>query len=129
AMTWCGGGGLRTRAAAAAAPPPWARRRAGARVPVYTGAAVRPGRVIGTISSVAPPVAEPPAGGTIPEGADPATEAARIPAAAAAVQATLSRLAERAPGEGKKILEATAQMAADPSLSQTAQGLVTSGGK
>src|SRR5699024_9103161 len=40
-----------------------------------------------------------------------------------------SRLAERAPGEGKKILEATAQMAADPSLSQTAQGLVTSGGK
>jgi len=95
----------------------------------YTGVAVSPGRVIGTIYSMAPPVAEPPAGDTIPEGADPATEAARIPAAAAAVQATLSRLAERAPGEGKKILEATAQMAADPSLSQTAQGLVTSGGK
>ena len=42
----------------------------------YTGVAVSPGRVIGTIYSMAPPVAEPPAGDTIPEGADPATEAA-----------------------------------------------------
>jgi phosphotransferase system enzyme I (PtsI) len=95
----------------------------------YTGVAVSPGRVIGTIRTMAPPVAEPPADATLAEGADAAAESERIPAAAAAVQATLTRLAERASGDGKKILEATAQMAADPSLTQTAQGLVLSGGK
>lgn len=95
----------------------------------YTGVAVSPGRVIGTIRSMAPPVAEPPSGDTLPEGSDRATEAERIPAAAAAVQGTLTRLAERAAGEGKKILEATAQMAADPSLTQTAQGFVLTAGK
>ena len=95
----------------------------------YTGVAVSPGRVIGTIRTMAPPVAEPAADATLPEGADVQAESERIPAAAAAVQATLVRLAERANGDGKKILEATAQMAADPSLTQTAQGLVLSGGK
>src|SRR5699024_1195763 len=128
-MSMSGCDGLQTGAADSVAPPPWIGSREGTWMSQYTGVGVSPGRVIGTIYSMAPPVAEPPAGDTIPEGADPATEAARIPAAAATVQATLSRLAERAPGEGKKILEATAQMAADPSLSQTAQGLVTSGGK
>ena len=95
----------------------------------YTGVPVSPGRVIGTIRSMAPPVAEPPAKEGLPEGADREAEAARIPAAASAVQATLARLAERAQGEARKILEVTAQMAADPSLTQTAQGLVHSGGK
>ncbi|WP_122940235.1 phosphoenolpyruvate--protein phosphotransferase [Brachybacterium sp. EE-P12] len=95
----------------------------------YTGVAVSPGRVIGTIRTMAPPVAEPPAEAVLAAGADAQAESERIPAAAAAVQATLTRLAERASGEGKKILEATAQMAADPSLTQTAQGLVLSGGK
>ncbi|MGO3208387.1 MAG: phosphoenolpyruvate-utilizing N-terminal domain-containing protein, partial [Brachybacterium sp.] len=95
----------------------------------YTGVAVSPGRVIGTIRAMAPPVAEPSSGDTLAEGADRAAEAERIPAAAAAVQATLIRLAERAAGDGKKILEATAQMAADPSLTQTAQGFVLTGGK
>src|SRR5699024_5549149 len=118
-----------TGAADSVAPPPWIRSREGTWMSQYTGVAVSPGRVIGTIYSMAPPVAEPPAGDTIPDDADPATEAARIPAAAATVQATLSRLAERAPGEGKKILEATAQMAADPSLSQTAQVRGVWGGK
>ena len=88
----------------------------------YTGVAVSPGRVIGTIRTMAPPVAEPPAEAVLAAGADAQAESERIPAAAAAVQATLTRLAERASGEGKKILEATAQMAADPSLTQTAQG-------
>lgn len=94
-----------------------------------TGVAVSPGRVIGTIRSMAPPVAEPSADATLPEGADAAAESERIPVAAAAVQANLTHLAERATGDGKKILEATSQMAADPSLTQTAQGLVTSGRK
>src|SRR5699024_9621481 len=70
----------------------------------------------------------PPPSEKIAEGADAAAEAERIPVAAAAVQESLTRRAERATGEGKKILEATAQMAADPSLTQTAQGFVLSGG-
>ncbi|MEE1619396.1 phosphoenolpyruvate--protein phosphotransferase [Brachybacterium sp. J153] len=95
----------------------------------YTGVPVSPGRVVGTIRTMAPPVAEPAADATLPEGADAAAEAERIPAAAAAVQAALTRLAERASGDGKAILEATAQMAADPSLTTTAKGLVLSAGK
>ena len=95
----------------------------------YTGVAVSPGRVIGTIRAMAPPVAEPSAEESLPEGADRDAESARIPVAASAVQSALTRLAERAQGEAKKILEATAQMAADPSLTQAAQGLVHSGGK
>ena len=95
----------------------------------YIGVAVSPGRVVGTIRAMAPPVAEPPTNEKLAAGVDPAAEAARIPAAAATVQASLTRLAERASGDGRKILEATAQMAADPSLTQTAQGFVTSGGK
>lgn len=95
----------------------------------YTGVAVSPGRVVGTIRTMAPPVAEPPADEKVPDGIDPTVEAERIPGAAAAVQQSLTRLAERAKGEGRTILEATAQMAADPSLTQTAQGLVLTGGK
>ena len=95
----------------------------------YTGVAVSPGRVIGTIREMAPPVAEPSAEEVLPEGADRGAESERIPAAASAVQATLTRLAERATGDGRNILQATAQMAADPSLTQTAQGFVVSGGK
>ena len=95
----------------------------------YTGVAVSPGRVVGAIRTMAPPVAEPPADEKVPDGIDPTVEAERIPVAAAAVQQSLTRLAERAKGEGRTILEATAQMAADPSLTQTAQGLVLTGGK
>ena len=94
----------------------------------YTGVAVSPGRVVGTIRTMAPPVAEPPAGQPPAEGIDPAVEAERIPVAAAAVEQALTRRAERASGEARVILEATAQMAADPSLTQTAQGLVLNGG-
>ncbi|MGY5764173.1 phosphoenolpyruvate--protein phosphotransferase [Brachybacterium sp. DNPG3] len=95
----------------------------------YTGVAVSPGRVVGTIRTMAPPVTEPAADQTAPEGVAPETEAERIPVAAAAVQETLTRMAERATGGGKAILEATAQMAADPSLAHTAKGLVLSSGK
>ncbi|MFE5776066.1 phosphoenolpyruvate--protein phosphotransferase [Brachybacterium sp. NPDC056505] len=94
----------------------------------YTGVAVSPGRVVGTVRTMAPPVAEPPVGEKIPEGADPQAEAARIAEAAASVQKALTHRAEHAPGDGKAVLEATAQMAADPSLTQTAQGFVLAGG-
>ena len=39
----------------------------------YTGVAVSPGRVIGTIRTMAPPVAEPASDATLPEGADETT--------------------------------------------------------
>jgi len=93
----------------------------------YTGVAVSPGRVVGEVLTMAPPVAEPPAGQAPAEGADAASESERIPAAAASVQSQLERRAERATGGGRAVLEATAQMAADPSLVQSAQGLVQSG--
>lgn len=95
----------------------------------YTGVPVSPGRVVGTIRTMAPPVAEPSASEKVPAGTSPEAEAERIPAAAAAVQKALTRLAERANGDGKAILEATAQMAADPSLATTAKGLVITAGK
>lgn len=94
----------------------------------FTGVAVSPGHVVGTIRTMAPPVAEPPAGQPPAEGIEPAAEAERIPVAAAAVEQALAHRAERASGEARVILETTAQMAADPSLTQTAQGLVLSGG-
>ncbi|MFC0672786.1 phosphoenolpyruvate--protein phosphotransferase [Brachybacterium hainanense] len=93
----------------------------------YTGVAVSAGRVVGEVLTMAPPVAEPPAGQAPTAGADAASESERIPAAAASVQAQLERRAERATGGGKAVLEATAQMASDPTLVQSAQALVAGG--
>ncbi|WP_029362729.1 phosphoenolpyruvate--protein phosphotransferase [Brachybacterium squillarum] len=95
----------------------------------YTGVAVSPGRVVGTIRTMAPPVTEPSASEAVPEGVEPAVEADRIEKAAEAVQAQLTHRAQHATGEGKAILEATSQMAADPSLATTAKGLVLTSGK
>lgn len=92
----------------------------------YSGVAVSPGRVIGRARTMAPPVAAPSADEKIPADADPAVESARIKEAAAAVQASLAQRAERAEGNAKAVLEATAQMAADPTLVQTAEGLISS---
>ncbi|WP_460476244.1 phosphoenolpyruvate--protein phosphotransferase [Brachybacterium huguangmaarense] len=92
----------------------------------YTGVAVSAGRVIGKVRSMAPPVAEPAADERIAEDADVAAETARIKTAAAAVQETLTRRADRAEGNAKAVLEATAQMAADPTLVTTAEGMISS---
>ncbi|UYG17366.1 phosphoenolpyruvate--protein phosphotransferase [Brachybacterium huguangmaarense] len=92
----------------------------------YAGVAVSAGRVIGAVRSMAPPVAEPAADAKVAEDADLQQEAARIKDAAAAVQESLTRRAERAEGNAKAVLEATAQMAADPTLVQTAEGLISS---
>ncbi|WP_114855141.1 phosphoenolpyruvate--protein phosphotransferase [Brachybacterium sp. YJGR34] len=94
----------------------------------HTGVPASPGRVLGTIASMGPPVAEPPAGERFAVGADPAREAERIPAAASAVRDALTRRAQQAAGEARAILAATAQMAADPTLLEAAQDLVLSEG-
>ena len=96
-------------------------------MPQVTGVAVSPGRVVGTIRAMAPPVAEPPAGERIPRSSDAVTESERIPVAAASAARALARRAERATGEARTLLEVTAQMAVDPSLIQAAQELVITG--
>lgn len=92
----------------------------------YAGVAVSAGRVIAKARTMAAPIAAPAAEAKIAADADPAAEAARIAAAAAAVQQALTARAERAEGNAKAVLEATAQMAADPTLVQTAEGLIAS---
>ena len=95
----------------------------------FNGVAVSPGRVVDRVLVMAPPIAEPNASDRLPAGADAEAEAARIAASAAAVKQALEKRAERATGDGKAVLEATAQMAADPTLTTTAEGLVRSENK
>ena len=94
----------------------------------YKGVAVSPGRVIDPVKVMAPPVAEPPLNDSLPEGEPRETEAARIAESAAAVKADLEKRAEAAHGDGKAVLEATAQMAADPTLTTSAEQLVRTAG-
>ena len=94
----------------------------------YRGVAVSAGRVIDPVKVMAPPVTEPEAGKTLPEGEAREAEAARISQSAAAVKADLEARAERASGDGKAVLEATAQMAADPTLTTSAEQLVRTAG-
>ncbi|MCS6711551.1 phosphoenolpyruvate--protein phosphotransferase [Brachybacterium sp. EF45031] len=93
----------------------------------YRGVAVSAGRIVGPVLTMAPPVAEPPAGATLPEGTDAAAETARLEQAAQAVRVALEQRAASAHGGAKAVLEATAQMAADPTLVQSAAGRVASG--
>lgn len=89
----------------------------------FQGVAVSAGRVIDPVKVMAPPVAEPPASAVVPEAQRDA-EAARIAPAAAVVKAALESRVERAQGDGKAVLEATAQMASDPTLVSSAETLV-----
>ncbi len=73
---------------------------------------------------MAPPVSEPERGAAIAEDEPRELEASRITEAAAAVKADLEARAARASGDAKAVLEATAQMAADPTLTTSAEQLV-----
>ena len=90
---------------------------------VLTGIGVCPGIVVGPLVRMPDPVPEPPAG---PAPADPAAEAARIRPAMAEVAALLTRRAEAATGETRKVLEATSFMAQDPGLADLAEQAVKS---
>ena len=83
---------------------------------VITGIGVSPGRVVAPAAHLPEPVAEPPHGRRLPPGSDYAGEAARIPAASQVVRLALEAAAARATGESAELLEATAAIAADPSL-------------
>ena len=94
----------------------------------FSGVGVSPGRTVGPVVRMPDPVPEPPEGARLDDGADRETAAARIGTAAEAVRDELDRRAARAEGDGKAVLEATALMAADPTLVKSAAKRVTSGG-
>lgn len=91
------------------------------------GVGVSPGRAVGPLARMPDRVAEPAADARLPADADPATESQRIADAAAAVKADLDARALAATGEAKEVLEATALMAADPTLVTAAQQKVSAG--
>lgn len=92
----------------------------------YQGVSVSAGRVVANVKKMAPPVAEPDASARLADDADAAVEAERITVAADRVREVLEKRAESAERNAKAVLEATAQMAADPSLAATASGLISS---
>jgi len=95
----------------------------------FTGVGVSAGRVIGRVLTMAPPVAEPPAGQKYDEAATTAdAEGARIKMASIAVRDELRERAASAKLESQAILQATALLAADPSLRKSATKMVAEQG-
>lgn len=92
-----------------------------------SGVGVSAGVVVGPVRRMPDPVAEPVDGSPLPEAERPGA-AARIAAAAGAVQADLQARAAGATGDAKAVLEATALMAADPALQSLASARVTGSG-
>ncbi|WP_051426471.1 phosphoenolpyruvate--protein phosphotransferase [Jiangella gansuensis] len=88
---------------------------------VISGVGVSPGRAVGPVVRMPEPVGEPAPDARLSDGADVAAEGARIADAAEQVRADLERRAATAHGEGSAVLEATALMAADPTLVTAAQ--------
>ncbi|ASU80650.1 phosphoenolpyruvate--protein phosphotransferase [Actinopolyspora erythraea] len=86
-----------------------------------SGVGVSNGQAAGPVVRVAEPLPEPPAS---PAVTDPSAEAARISPAAEAVANGLFARAAGVEGDAKAVLETTAAMAMDPSLSSRAEQLV-----
>jgi phosphotransferase system enzyme I (PtsI) len=91
------------------------------------GVGVSAGLVIGPVRRMPDPVAEPSATDRIPV-AERTTESARLVAATDAVREDLDTRAEKAEGPARAVLEATALMAADPTLEASATALVSDQG-
>lgn len=92
-----------------------------------TGVGVSPGRSVGPLVRMPDPISEPPTTAPLEES-HRAAAAASIAQAAATVKADLEARAAHARDEGKALLEATAMMAADPTLTKSAQGKVSNEG-
>jgi len=88
---------------------------------VLRGTPASAGRASGRVVRVSDGVGEP-AARPVPQ--DPASEAARIAPAAAAVAERLRAAAASATGTGSEVLDVTAQMADDPTLRTNAEELV-----
>ena len=94
---------------------------------IIRGVGVSPGVVVGPVRRMPDPVPEPDAGARVAEP-DRASEAGRITEAAAAVRADLAARASAVTGDARDVLEATALMADDPTLTDAAAALVTAEG-
>ncbi|SDN51385.1 phosphoenolpyruvate--protein phosphotransferase [Actinomyces ruminicola] len=88
-----------------------------------TGIGVSPGLVAGPVARMAPGIAEPEIA-TLEPSRDIDKECDRIAAAAQTVKKGLELSAAEAKGDGRTLLETTAQMAADPTLTSSAQAMV-----
>ncbi|MBW3068246.1 phosphoenolpyruvate--protein phosphotransferase [Actinomyces sp. 594] len=88
-----------------------------------TGIGVSPGLVAGPVARMAPGITEPEIA-TLDPSRDIDKECDRIAAAAQTVKKGLELSAAEAKGDGRTLLETTAQMAADPTLTSSAQAMV-----
>lgn len=88
---------------------------------------VSPGRAVGAVVHMPEPLSEPPSGPAIPAERR-AAEADRIDVAMTAVESWLRR-AQSGPTESRQILDATASLAADPTVLRDARDLVTGTGE
>ena len=95
----------------------------------FTGVGVSPGRAVARLVHMPAPVAEPAPDHRLAPDADVKVEQERIATAATRVRDDLEARAQRAQGDGKAVLEATAMMAADPTLVAAAQGKVAEGAR
>ena len=88
-----------------------------------SGIGVSPGLVAGPVARMAPPIPEPEIA-TLEPSRDIEKECERIALAAQRVKKGLELSAAEAKAEARTLLETTAQMAADPTLTSTAQAMV-----
>ena len=88
-----------------------------------SGIGVSPGLVAGPVARMAPPIPEPEIA-TLEPSRDVEKECERIALAAQQVKKGLELSAAEAKAEARTLLETTAQMAADPTLTSTAQAMV-----
>ena len=88
-----------------------------------TGIGVSPGLIAGPVARMAPGITEPEIA-TLESSRDLDKECDRIAEAAQRVKKGLELSAAEAKGEGRTLLETTAQMAADPTLTTSAQAKV-----
>lgn len=88
-----------------------------------TGIGVSPGLVAGPVAHMAPGIEEP-AIQTLDPSRPTEHECDRVAEAAQTVKGNLEASAAQAKGEGRTLLEMTAQMAADPTLTSTAQAII-----
>ena len=88
-----------------------------------TGIGVSPGLVAGPVARMAPGIIEPEIA-TLEPSKDLEEECDRVAAAAQRVKKNLELSAAQAKGEGRTLLETTAQMAADPTLTSSAQAMI-----
>lgn len=94
----------------------------------FQGVGVSPGRVIGTIRQMPKPVSEPPSGEQLAASTTAEDAVAGLKAAAQSVHDELKARADKASGDGKAVLEATALMAKDTMLLKSAIKLINNNG-